>query len=238
MNRRAWGWTYLGVVVFALLVGAIPLLIYARGPKTTGNEGYLAARVTVASFSLGIAALAAGIAVVQYRINSHNSRVERSMSFWRRSNSDEFTEHHRVLVDYWIEHDRTSLAKLAETDDKDDRTIKRATEYLLDFYDEACAAVYMGACDEDAMYFYLGDLMTYHYGALEGFIDTWRRVKGRKLKWDCYTYMILKWKDKTPPSAEKFQKDLDNRIKKHASFTLSHLVFGLILLLCGLRKTA
>lgn len=90
----------------------------------------------------------------------------------------------------------------------------------------------MGACDEDAMHFYPSDLMDYHYRTLEEFIETWRRVKHRKKKWDCCTYMIVKWMAETPPCVKKFDDDLDSRTKKHKALSVAGVIFTLVMGSC------
>ena len=178
---------------FAVCLGTVAYYrAYASLPTA-----YETSRVFAASFSAGVALFVAIGALMQYRRNSENARIERSMSFWRRSNTREYTDKFDKFVNYWIrlrqgQEGVRSFRDLAATD-VDCNKVKISIEYILDFYDEACAAAMMGACDEDALRFYLGALMESHAKRLAGFVKVWREKYRRSEKWNCYTAMIGKW---------------------------------------------
>ncbi len=192
------GWTVFVVIsiVLAGLLGAIPLACYLL--LNVDSDAYQLARVVAVSLTTGIAAIAAALALLQYHRNSQETRIERSMTFWRRSNSDEFRHNLGKFIDLWAKSERkktdTDFKKLAKSNTKKDRPTKLAVEYLLDFYDEACTGVLLGACDEKAMFYYLGPLILLHQEKLNEFIGAWRERYDRHEKWDGLTALAQQWR--------------------------------------------
>jgi hypothetical protein len=196
MNRL---WAGSGIALLAVgvgvLIAAIPILVFwlAGG----GQTAYPVARMIAASLSTGIAAGGAFAAVHQYFRNSRDKRIERSMEFWRRSNSGEVKKELTEFINYWSEVRAGTAGKdfeeLARTDDhelsNEWRRRKLRIEYLLDFYDEACCAAVIGTCDLCAMYLYLGPVMILHRDRLASFIAIWREKHSRPEKWDGFTQL-------------------------------------------------
>ena len=116
------------------------------------------------------------------------------MLFWRRANEKAFTDNHSKFIEYshgngWEAPDFQKLG----ASDANGRDHRLAVEYLLDFYDEACCAVMVGACDEEAMCFYLGPLMRRQKEQLADFIVAWQNKHKRPEKWDCFTTTVDGW---------------------------------------------
>lgn len=214
-------WIFVFFVAAAL--AAVPVVYYwwfapaaCDSTAPQGLHAYQFARVIAASLSVLVTAFVAGAALVQYHQNSLEKRIERSMAFWKRSNSKEHVEHWSEFLKYWIETDKqcsgdkTKIARafveLAESNGGNPHDAKEHIEYVLDFYDEACAAVTMGACDEDAMFYYLGPFMVRISHVLRGFIAAWIERHHRPEKWDCFISLTAKWVDclqrKTMPSGK------------------------------------
>ena len=185
--------TYILALFLALVMLVIPVAFFAALPNK--QNAYYLSRIIGASLSVAVAAFAAVIGLAQYKRNSREKRIERSMSFWQRSNSEPFMEHFRQLVKHWANVGTENLCDIAESD-VEKLQIKLSIEHVLDFYDEACTAILMGACDEEAMYSYLGPLMLQHADRLSVFIDKWRKRHQRQEKWDCFTVVMNKWKTK------------------------------------------
>ncbi len=200
------------ILVAACVFTSIPLGLYAwLPPSGTREVGYQWARVAAASLSVFVTALAALGALAQYRRNSRETRIERSMSFWRRANGAEFIEHQKPFVEYWISketqgHNPSDCFERIAKSDGEELNVKLSIEYLLDFYDEACSGVVMGACDEDAMYYYLGAIMRYHAQRLGSFVRAWREKHGRPEKWDVFSSLTHRWERCTTslPSGKPF----------------------------------
>ncbi|MGE0229060.1 MAG: hypothetical protein AB7U23_11195 [Dehalococcoidia bacterium] len=209
-RRETWRRWYGAAVVGGVLVGAVPIgvawvaraeLAWRDWPGVWATS--LGGLFTATAFLLG---------VVNYTRNSSEKRVERAMEFWRRSNEEPFVSHLRTFIRTWASFSdsgaRTLLAATGSARHdaidsvwQDERV---AIEYLLDFYDEASASVLSGACDELAMYAYLGSLMLLHEDTLRGFIDGWRGVQGRKVKWDYLSEVARRWRER--------ETSLDRRI--------------------------
>jgi len=200
-SRYARGRTGVWFIVVAALIALIvcigPVCLYraATGMPTA----YETSQILVTSLGAGVTCFAALCALGQYWRNSRDNRVERSMSFWERSNSRDFTTNLRDFLEYWARLD-TNEGELPDfrglaAADAEHQVDKISIEHILDFYDEACAAVMMGASDEEALRFYLGSLMRKHAATLAGFIEVWRTKHSRPERWDCYTAMIGRWED-------------------------------------------
>ena len=146
-NQWSGGWILVAAVV-GFVLGLLPaILVQAL------VQDYQWARVVAAALSVAIAAAAALAGVLQYFRNSRNSRIERSMEFWKRSNCGDVKDHLEDFINYWAElragKQKLDFEALARTDDhtleESKRKRKHHIECLLDFYDEACGAVKLGA---------------------------------------------------------------------------------------------
>jgi hypothetical protein len=165
------------------------------------QDKYQFARVCAASLSVIVTVFAFAFALIQYHTNSINKKIERSMSFWQRSNNVEVGEDMREFIKFWIKCDKDCTkdevkineAFLGLIGNAGNKEVETCIENLLDFYDEACSAVIMGACDEDAMFFYLGPLMIYHWKRLKVFITVWLDSHPRPEKWGCFINIIPNW---------------------------------------------
>ena len=90
------------------------------------------------------------------------------------------------------------------------RTEIISMEYVLDFYDEACAAVHMGVCDEDTLRYYLGPLMAEHAYLFSQFIPEWREKYKRKEKWSFYTELVEQWTQHSSDRGKPLSKTVAN----------------------------
>ncbi len=125
------------------------------------------------------------------------------MAFWQRSNGSDFMSHYKKFLKFWVEKDsecgkdesklEQAFIQLATAGSPDQFETKTSIEHLLDFYDEACSAVRMSACDEDAMFFYLGPIMILHWRRLRGFIEAWLAKQHRPEKWGCFVHVAQDW---------------------------------------------
>ena len=191
----AWPWP----MAVGAGVTVIPMLWYLFTAES--RTSYESSALLTGALTAGIAALAVLSALSQYQINSQNARIERAMSFWARSNTREFT---RLLDQYTKLRSQTGdglaeqLTSLVQNEGEAHGIRPEDIEYILDFYDEACTAVMMGATDENALYFYLGPLMQRHAEELQAFIKEWRKKYGRQEKWDCFVALTETWKNTTP----------------------------------------
>jgi len=154
-------------------------------------QAYENSRVIAASLSAAVAAFVAVAAWTQYRKNSRDQQIERSMSFWRRSNEMEFLRYYNrangILANTGPEVPIT--ASLANS-----HQASVAIDFILDFYDEACAAVIIGACDEVAMCFYLGPMMMRHHEIFSKYIEELTASPGQRARWDSYLALVDRWK--------------------------------------------
>jgi hypothetical protein len=199
------------ILIVALLIALLPIVYYYFSALSIEYEKqnlllyqYQLARVLAASLSVVATILGFGLALLQYHSNSLNKKKERSMAFWQRSNSAEVAKDMRCFIKYWIDNDEKcnndeaklerAFIKLIGTSKKADLKIEESIENLLDFYDEACSATKMGACDEDTMFFYLGPLMIYHWQRLKVFIIVWTKNQRRPEKWNCFVNVCQCWK--------------------------------------------
>jgi hypothetical protein len=222
------------VILVATVLAAIPVVYYwSAAPllyetdKEQREIAYQCARVLAASLSVLVTAFVAGAALVQYHQNSLDKRVERSMAFWKRTNGDEYIKHWEKFLAFWrrcdegFKHDKTKLAQafvaLARDNGGADQKTKESIEQVLDFYDEACAAVTMGACDEDAMFYYLGPIMVRHWRVLSGFITSWTDEYDRPEKWHCFVSVAKDWAGPPADGQLPSGKPLRYPISPHAA---------------------
>ena len=212
--------TMIVVSSIAALLGLLaPIITYVTVSLPQANAGYYFARIVGTGLSVAVGAFAASFALFQYHRNSADKRIERSMTFWQRANSDPFKTDLAQFVRDWIQRNATNesttridFASLVHA--KDDKTVKKVLkiEHILDFYDEACTAVLTAAADERAMYFYLGPVMVYHAERLRPFIEEWRTVRKRPERWDCLTVVAKLWYCRSEEMEKAWQKAV-SRIK-------------------------
>ncbi len=189
----------LGLLAFAVVIAVFVFIGIPASDWYAGESlkevlklfpGSLAAGVTVAGVILGLS---------QYLHNSHVRRVEKSMSFWQRSNTNEFTTHLTPYLDHCRKldagEDVPEFERIARLPNQKEETVPLhvAIEYLLDFYDEACSGVLAGACDETAMRFYLGSAMIREWKSLAGYIQICLKKYQRPEKWNAFLTVAESW---------------------------------------------
>lgn len=194
-SRRWWWHLSIGsaIVFFVVVAVGIPVL-YGLATWRWGEVCKLAPT----SVGAGTTLAAAILALAQYHRNSRDKRVERSMSFWQRTNTSEFTKHLTPYLKRLRKLDdkpttTRGFEQLALRDAANDRKLNKHIEYLLDFYDEACTGVLAGACDEQAMFDYLGGVMVREANALVGYVPTRVKMFNRKEKWSAFIRVTEFW---------------------------------------------
>ena len=173
---------------------AVPLSYHYCGGSKDEVFKLLPGSLTAA---VAVAGIVAGL--FQFVRNSHDRRVERSMAFWRRSNTDEFTQYLTLYLERLVQLDQKAdlpeFERVARRpgESEESKKLRKAIEYLLDFYDEACSAVVTGACDEYAMHYYLGGIVIRERDALAGFIQVFLKETGRPEKWVAFLRVAESW---------------------------------------------
>ncbi len=184
----------LALFVLALIGAGVPFSYSCCGGTKDDVfrvvPGSLAAAVTAAGVVIGLG---------QYILNSHERRVERSMVFWQRSNTVEFTKHLTPYLKHlWKLDNNKGVAefqRIARRPDKNKkwRRLHTSIEYLLDFYDEACSGVVTGACDEKAMHYYLGGVIVREWRSLAGYVQVCLKKYQRREKWIAFLEVAESW---------------------------------------------
>ncbi len=185
---------FIVVLAFALFVGfgiGVPLLY-----RYWGAESDDIFRAIPGLLGVGVTSAGLVIALAQYMRNSNDRRIERSMAFWQRSNTEEFTRHLTPYLEHLrklnSDEDVPEFEKIARSPAVNEK-LHEAIEYLLDFYDEACTGVVTRACDEKAMHCYLGSMIVRESKFLAGYVQVCLKKYKRPEKWSAFLLVAERW---------------------------------------------